>query len=687
VFAGEDSVAFRRGANVCSNGARGNADNAVEPASAPTFIFSFFSPDVQISMNRFLDALRAGTVLADGALGSYIFELTGRLSETSHVYEAFNADRPEIIRDMHRAYLNAGSQCLTTNTFDGNGACLATYGLEGRVAELSIAAVTVARETIDEFARSNSETREDFFVLGSVGPTHAGDDGDASLAGIYAEQLRALVDAGVDALLLETFRSVDLLRGVLAQVAELDAGVPVIAQMALNRDSGDWNVTPQEFIAAAAGAGAHVVGINCCPPWDAEAFVAAAADTAPVADGGLLISVMPNVGGFQHIGNRSMTRVNPEFMGRLARTMSERGARLLGGCCEIHPSHVWEMNNYLRSRGAGGVHTSVTVKLPEERQPAGADMKRGNGSFSRKIMDGEFAVSVEMLPPRGTAPKLLKAKVDFVRDVAASGLTDALDITDGSRGIPLMPPGDFIQLVREALGWTAQTGDALELIPHFTARDLNVMGVQARLVGYWANRIHNAIFITGDPPKMAPTYPPSTAVFDLDSVDMIRLAHKHLNAGVDFGGQPLGKHRDPRTRFTIGTGFEPEALDASRELDKLQRKLDAGADYVMTQPAFRWEPLQVLEPFRGRVPILVGVLVLRGLEHALRMRDVPGVVIPDVVVERLGASDEVEDQTRIGQEIAAEQIHHIRSEGWSGLYLMSPASHRPVVDVLRSGLG
>ncbi|HIG17559.1 MAG TPA: hypothetical protein EYQ31_09890 [Candidatus Handelsmanbacteria bacterium] len=321
-----------------------------------------------------------------------------------------------------------------------------------------------------------------------------------------------------------------------------------------------------------------------------------------------------------------------------------------------------------------------------EWPPTDGKVKRHNGAFSRKIVDREFAVSVEILPSRGTAPKLLQAKIDFVRELAASGLADALDITDGSRGIPLMPPGDFIQLVRQGLGWTDATGDALELIAHFTARDLNVMGVQARLIGYWANRIHNAVFITGDPPKMAPNYPPSTAVFDLDSVDMIGLAHMHLNAGVDFGDQPLGKHRDPRTRFTIGTGFEPEALEGKRELDKLQRKIDAGADYVMTQPAFRWEPLEAIRPFLEDVPVLVGVLILRGLDHALRMRDVPGVVVPDDVVQRLAASDDVQNQVRIGQEIAAEQIRHIRADGWSGLYLMSPASHKPVVDVLRSGL-
>ena len=211
--------------------------------------------------------------------------------------------------------------------------------------------------------------------------------------------------------------------------------------------------------------------------------------------------------------------------------------------------------------------------------------------------------------------------------------------------------------------------------------------VQARLVGYWANRIHNVIFITGDPPKMAPTYPPSTAVFDVNSVDMIRLTHSRLNAGLDFGGQPLGKHRDPRTHFTIGTGFEPEAVDDDAELDKLRRKIDAGVDYVMTQPAFRWQPLEALDPFRLRVPVLVGVLILSGLDHALRMRDVPGVTVPDEIIVRLAASDDLDTQAAVGREIAVEQIRHIRAAGWSGLYLMSPASHRPVLEVLGASRG
>lgn len=629
-------------------------------------------------MSRFRDALRCSTLLADGALGSYIFELTGRLSEENHVYEALNTQRPDVIRDAYFAYLNAGSRCLTTNTFAGNADCLTAVGLQDQVGAIAGAGVAIAVQALADFDADG----EDRFVLGSIGPTRTGTEVAEALPASYEPQIRALIDGGADALLLETFRSLDHLRGVLALVRQIDGTIPVISHMSLLQSAGVWTVSPDDFVQTASDEGADVVGINCCPPWDADAFVDTVQNHAAVVSGNVLLSAMPNAGGLQHIGNRYMTRVNPEYMGQLARTLSAKGAALVGGCCEIHPAHVWEMNNYLQSRSEGSVADTISPSL--STSPVTAERKRDNGAFSRKIFDGEFAVSVEMLPSRGTAPKLMRSKIDFVGQLAASGLADALDITDGSRGIPLIPPGDFIHLVRQGLGWSDR--DGLELIPHFTARDLNVMGVQARLVGYWANGIHNAIFITGDPPKMAPTYPPSTGVFDLNSVDMIHLAHARLNAGLDFGGQPLGRHRDPRTHFTIGTGFEPEALDGGSELAKLHRKLDAGADYVMTQPAFRWEPLDVLREIRQTTPVLIGVLVLRSLDHARRMRDVPGVLVPDEVLDRFAATDDPAAQARIGQQFASEQIQHIRSDGWSGVYLMSPGGHAPILDVLRAGL-
>jgi homocysteine S-methyltransferase len=334
------------------------------------------------------------------------------------------------------------------------------------------------------------------------------------------------------------------------------------------------------------------------------------------------------------------------------------------------------MHNYLRSRQTG----AVTVTSPAAKPPAGKTEKRANGRFSRKLMDGEFVVSVEIVPPRGTDAKVTQSKVDTIRQLADSGIVDAVDITDGSRGIPLMPPGDFIQIIR------AQLGEALEFIPHFTARDLNLMGVQSRLIGYHANRIHNILFITGDPPKMSPTYPRSSAVFDLDSPAMVRLTHSCLNAGVDFGGAPLGKQTDPRTHFTIGTGFEPESVNRERELEKLRAKLDNGADYVMTQPAFRHEPLAALDPFRDRCAFLIGVMVLSNLDHARRMTEIPGVVLPDEILQKLAAFEKPEDQAKAARDIAIEQIRWVKREGWPGLYLMSPTGPAGTLDILRAGL-
>jgi homocysteine S-methyltransferase len=250
-----------------------------------------------------------------------------------------------------------------------------------------------------------------------------------------------------------------------------------------------------------------------------------------------------------------------------------------------------------------------------------------------------------------------------------------------------MPPGEVIHLTRERLGWSEATGDGVELIPHFTARDLNLMGVQSRLVGYHLSRIHNVLFVTGDPPKMSPTYPRSTAVFDLDSIGMIRLTRDCLNAGVDFGASPLGKQADPRTHFTIGTGFEPEALNLTRELARLEQKIAAGADYVMTQPAFRHEPLGPLAKHRGQCAFLVGVMILSSLEHAQRVRQIPGVVIPDTILARLGRFDRPADQAKVGQAIAVEQCRWVRRAGWEGVYLMSPGGSAAVLSVLQAALG
>lgn len=631
-------------------------------------------------MSDFITDLLITPLLADGAYGSYLFERTGRLSEANHVYEALNVANPDAIRDIHIAYLQAGARCLTTNTFGANSAYLELMGEGGRVTEINLAGVQRAREAIDSF-KAQTGSEQHHFIFGSIGPSCDHELTQDQVREIYQEQIEALITAGVDALLLETFSSLAEVKALLELIGTLPDAPPVIVQMALQQKTdGNWNVDPALYVETIAKLGAKVVGANCCTPWDATAFVEQAGSLDVVRNGTVLLSAMPNAGGFQRIGHRYMTAVNPEFMGKQARSFAAQGVRLIGGCCEVHPEHIREMNNYLQ--GSQTSRRTIEVVSQDALAPAGTELKAKNGPFSRKLMAGEFVVSVEMLPSRGTSPGVLEKKIDFVRELAESGLADALDVTDGSRGIPLVPPGDFIASIRDSLGWTAETGDRLELIPHYTTRDLNVMGLQSRLMGYHWRRINNVIFITGDPPKMSPTYPRSTAVFDANSIDMIKYTQGCLNAGVDFGGQLLGRHDNPRTHFTIGTGFEPEALDIKSEMEKLENKIDAGADYVMTQPAFRNEALAIMEPYRKRIPILVGVMILTSLEHAKRVGQVPGVTIPTSVLERLASFDSPEDQALAGQDIAMEQIRWTREQGWSGLYLMSPASHQRVIEIL-----
>ncbi len=627
--------------------------------------------------SSFLDTLRQGTLLADGAMGSYLFERTGRLSERNHVYEALNLDHPELVLQVHNAYLQAGARCLTTNTFAGGLSHLEFLGEAQRCADLNRAGVRLARRAI-ELYQATTQDPGPFFVLGSLGPPNDDLASPTVLTGNYRPALAALLAEGVDALLLETFTSLPQLLALVDLIQSLPQPPPIAVEMV-----GTALTDPAALVQAAAERGVQLVGTNCCAPWEITAFVDAVESLPAVREGRVLLTAMPNAGGFQRIGHRYMTRVNPEFMGRFARTLAERRVALVGGCCEVHPLHLAEMRNYLQARNTAK-RDIFQISAPAQ-VPVGPGEKSRNGSFSRKIKEGGFAVSVELLPSRGTAPKTLQGKVDFVGQLAGSALADALDITDGSRGIPLMPPGDFIGVLRERLGWAEE--DRLELIPHFTTRDLNLMAMQSRLIGYHARRIHNVLFVTGDPPKMSPAYPRSTAVFDCDSTAMIRYAHRCLNAGVDFGGEPLGRHPDPRTHFTIGSGFEPEALDQDRELDKLRRKLDAGADYIMTQPAFRTDPLSGLGPFRGQAAFLIGVMVLSSLDQARRLGQVPGVVVPETVFQRLGAYAQAEDQAQAGAALAVEQIRWIKKEGWSGLYLMSPGAHQPVLEVLAAGLG
>jgi methionine synthase / methylenetetrahydrofolate reductase(NADPH) len=629
----------------------------------------------------FLDTLRAGTVLADGGIGSLIFQLTGRLASAEFVYEALNLRNPALIKGIYASSLAAGATVLTTNTFVANTAELEIAGIADQTRRINQAAVEIAHDAISEYKREYSESSAHFFVIGSIGP---GGDG----AEVYAVQIDALIESGVDAILLETFTDIELALEITRAISSRSEAPPVIVHGAIDPGVGEnqvWPIAPATFATRAAEAGAAVAGINCVAPWAAAEFVSEAKEAPEVVSGELLLSAMPNAGGFERIGHRFLARANPEYMGTLARQLGDSGASLVGGCCEVHPEHVREMSAYLKSRGS-----SVSAGLPSN-ESRGADQsdhrskddpRSANGEFTRKILSDEFTISVEMVAPTGADSKALDLRARMVKEFVEEGLADAVDITDGSRGLPLVPPGDLVDLIRRRLEW--HSNDHIEFIAHFAARDLNTLAVQSRLMGYYLRGIKNVLFVTGDPPKMSPTYPRSTAVFDMNSVQMIRATAAQLNQGRDFGGNPLGGELDSGTDFMVGTGFEPEAINMSLELERLQAKIDAGADYVMTQPVFDNSALRSIEPFRKSIPVLPGVMVLRSASHAKRIAEVPGVNLPQSVIERMGKFTEPADQAKVGLDLAISQAQSYRSEGWAGIYLMSPASMGSAKVVLKT---
>ncbi|MDP6667674.1 MAG: homocysteine S-methyltransferase family protein, partial [Dehalococcoidia bacterium] len=344
--------------------------------------------------STFLDSLRSGTVLADGGIGSLIFQLTGRLASADYAYEILNLRNRELIQGIHASSLTAGATVLTANTFAANSVELGIAGVEDQVAEINQAAVAIGREAITEHRAEFPDSGSTYFVIGSIGPGgHATD--------AYTEQIDALIGAGVDALLLETFTDIELAMQLVRSISSRRAAPPVIVHGALDPGVGEtqqWPVEPTEFMDLAAEAGASVAGINCVAPWAAAAFVNEAKIAAAVATGEILLSAMPNAGGFERIGHRFLARANPEYMGTLVRQLGDSGASLVGGCCEVHPEHIREMSAYLKSRTpsaeppapgaqsysgsqATGRTTPGTVRDPD-------DPRRSNGEFSRKLFAG-----------------------------------------------------------------------------------------------------------------------------------------------------------------------------------------------------------------------------------------------------------------------------------------------------------
>lgn len=607
-------------------------------------------------MTSFLESLAQSPMLVDGAMGSLLYE-RGVLHTRS--YEELTLSQPELIRGVHRDYVQAGAQLIETNTFGANRIVLARHGLADKVAEVNRAAVELARSVAGERTR----------VAGAVGPTGikfaiatAAERRNARFA--LAEQIDVLLLAGVDAIMLETFTSLMEMETALEVAKERGRRIPVIAQMvfdALGRSDG--GMPPDEIADRLIAAGADVVGANC-GIGPAELYNVGAA----MVGRGKPVILQPNAGLPASVEGRTLYVANPEHFGVFARRMLKTGVALIGGCCGTTPAHTRAMLGAVRMLSGHAVPDAGPPA--SDRMPtvslSGADAKTpappphtslaDKSRLGARIAARRFAVSVELTAPAGTE---LSRTVAQVQELLAGGV-DIINIADGPRASARM--GNLAVCSRLA----AQT--KVEPILHVCARDRNFLGLVAHLLGAHALGIKDLVIITGDPPKMG-DYPFATPVYDVDSIGLLRMA-AGLNAGLD----PAGKEIGGATSFLLATGAEPAAHDRDRELRRLEEKKAAGAELVMTQPVYDPRTLDrfLEESAPLGLPVMVGILPLASHRNAEFLHhEVPGMSIPSEYRERMAKAGAGPAARAEGIRIAQEALEAVKRRV-AGAYIMPP---------------
>ncbi len=561
--------------------------------------------------------------VVDGAMGTMLYER----GVFVHVcYDELNVTQPDLVRGIHQAYLAAGADVLETNTFGANPVKLSSFGLEADTEALNTAAARIARAAAGASVSVAGAIGPLGIRIEPFGPT-ARDEAEA----LFGRQVDGLLAGDVDGFVLETFADVEELAAALRAVRARCA-LPVIAQMTIGETGTTAYGTDVDTVARRLDElGADVIGLNCAvgPAAMLEAIERMAAVT------GRPLSAQPNAGIPRDVGDRKIYLASPEYMARYARRFIEAGARFVGGCCGTTPEHIARIRAQVAT--VQPRRSAASLRL-ETRTPAGAEPVPlpHRSHWGATLARGDFAVSVESLPPRGWQPdELIRA----ARDLQAAGV-DALSLLDTPRAEGRMAVLSTAMLIQRDVG--------LETVVHYTCRDRNMLGMLADLLGAAAMGLRNLLLVTGDAPTMGP-YPDSTAVFDIDSIGLTNMVHR-LNRGLDPGNNPIG----PPTRFVIGVAANHAATDLEREVSRFYWKVDAGAEFAITQPVFDAEPLRAfLERVRDfRIPVLASLWPLTSLRTAEYLaNEVPGVQVPPKVIERMRAA-----QARGAEAAAAEGL-------------------------------
>ena len=605
------------------------------------------TPTVSSRALEFREQLARRVVVADGAMGTMLYAHGVFINRC---FDELSLTVPDLVRQIHRGYVEAGAEVIETNTFGANRARLSAFGLADKLRAINEAGVKLARD-----AAQNGP-----FVAAAIGPLGVrieplGPTSFAEARAIFREQAEALVAAGVDLFVLETFSDLHELREAVLAIREAAGEEPVIVAQVTIDDFGNLpgGASPEVFTREMNGWPADAIGINCSvgPKTTLEAIERMAPLSAKP------LSAMPNAGLPTRVEGRHIYLSSPEYMAQYARRLLAAGVKIIGGCCGTTPEHIRQIRSEARSVAPQQTRASVTIEQPAEvlAQALPETPIAQKSKLGAKLAQGKFVAMVEILPPRG---------VDASSEIAGAKLCaeheiDCINVPDGPRASARMSAQVTCQLIQQQAG--------IEAVDHFCCRDRNLLGIQSELLGAYAAGIRNLICITGDPPRMG-IYPEATAVFDVDSIGLVHIV-RNLNRGLDLGGNPMGS----QTSLLIGVGANPGALNLDEEIRRFEWKVEAGAEYVVTQPVF---DLDLLETFLRRIehvkiPVVCGIWPLTSFRNAEFMVNELRVPVPETFMERMRRADSGEKARYEGVAIAREMVARVRPMA-QGVQLSAP---------------
>jgi methionine synthase I (cobalamin-dependent)/5,10-methylenetetrahydrofolate reductase len=589
-------------------------------------------------MTQFAEILASRPLLADGAMGTVLY---GRGIFINRCYDELNLSDPGLILSIHEEYLQSGADILETNTFGANRFRLARHGLTEKVAEINAAGVRLARQAVEHL---KDKQAGEAWVAGSVGPLGVrleplGKTGLDEARAAFAEQISALAGAGVDMLIIETMPALNEAREALIAAREMAPDLPVLVMVTVDDESNCLDgSSPEQAAARLTEWGAGAIGVNCST---GPATVLTAIESMRKATT-VPLAAMPNAGMPRAVEGRNIYLCSPEYMASFARKAIAAGAQIVGGCCGTTPNHIRAMRSAMRAIDAQA-RVTVSGAAPElntETPPSPLGHRSRIGAL---IEQGAFVTLVEIVPPKGID---CVKEIEGARVLAGLGV-HAINVPDSPRASARMSAQSLCIQIQQHTG--------IETVLHYTCRDRNILSIQSDLLGASSIGLHNILCLTGDPPKLG-NYPDATAVFDVDAIGLVNIVHR-LNYGLDIGANSIGAS----TNFTIAVAANPGVPDIENELRRFKYKVEAGAEYAITQPVF---DLRLLKNFlerikEFRIPVIAGIWPLTSLRNAEFMKNDLRVSMPEEIMLRMAQTDSPDAARREGVLIAQEMLEAV----------------------------